>query len=116
VDDNFAERRALLLAMEADWAGVWEVLWALSTARPKLSVGERERLATNALRHLHELGYITFVRAPWPGPTDRGEHKALSGEDIDLALDDQGWRQDPPTADVWFSVTDEGEAAFLAGI
>jgi hypothetical protein len=112
MDQDQADREALILANEAGWAGLWEVLWSLNTSRPALPADRRERLAANALRRLRDLGYLTFARAPWPGPTDSYEYKSLTAEEVEAALESQGWRQVPPASDVWFTATAQGEAAF----
>lgn len=112
MDQEHADREALLLDNESGWAGLWEVLWSLNTSRPALSVERRERLAMNALRRLKHLGYITFIRAPWPGPTETQAYDAMSSQEVDAAIESGGWRQDPPAADVWFTATPQGEAAF----
>ena len=112
VYQEHADREALLLANESGWAGLWEVLWSLNASRPALSVDRRERLAENALRRLRDLGYITFIRVPWPGPTESRDYDAMSSEEVEAAIEGSGWRQDPPAGDIWFTATPQGEAEF----
>lgn len=113
MDQEFAERAALELACE-DWCGIWEALWILNTQRPDLPADTRATLAATALRRLHDLGYITFIRVPWPGPSGLEDYLGLPFEDVNAELDGQGWKQVPPVSDVWFGATPEGQAAYMA--
>jgi hypothetical protein len=93
-----------------DWTGLWEPLWALNTIAPAVAIKERERLAAAAIRNLRDAGYITFVRMAWP-PV--GEPEKVAPEEVETALQGDGWRQIPPDCDVWFGATATGEAAYF---
>jgi hypothetical protein len=109
-----AEREVLTTACE-DWSGLWEPLWSLKVVLPNVTPRERERLTADAIRRLRDLEYISFIRVPWPGPGPSDELPALSSEDVEVALESDGWRQVPPDCDVWFSSTPAGDQAWYQG-
>jgi hypothetical protein len=113
VDQEFAERQTLELACE-DWCGIWEPLWILNTQWPDLPAETRARLAAGALRRLSDLGYITFIRVPWPRPSGLEQYANLPIEEVAAELEGPGWKKVPPASDVWFVATPEGQAAYHA--
>ena len=101
VDPQIVEREALSQAT-ADWHGIWELLWWLNAASPSQTVADREQLAADALRHLREIGYITFARQIETGPPTRRpgsrwreahlEYVPLATHEVEAAIQAASWR------------------------
>ena len=61
-------QRILWLAIE-DYAGLWEVVWELNTARPPRPGDSNEALAGKIVAQLLRSGLVTLYREAVPGGT-----------------------------------------------
>jgi hypothetical protein len=107
-------KRMILTSASEDYCGLWEAIWELNSAYPRLSPGEREFAAKAIVRELLEEGLIDLYVRKEP----KAQEERLSREQWDGALSNELYWDAPEghAAVVVFCTTPKGELACRSGL